>query len=222
MSAIKAISAEELKQRDLQDGIIVDVRSGMEHDEQRLTCPHVHVPLDWLNPSQFMQEQGKSTESAVYILCRSGGRAAKAAEKFADAGYNNVYVITGGILACAAGGHATEGGQQASADASTAPAVTKAPLLAPVRWPLSIDQQVRVAAGAVVVLGTFLGLTSSGFFTFLTMLAGAALAYSGLTGDCRLAMLLSKAPWNKGTAGTCMTGQCGTESKVTPEEKKAA
>ncbi len=227
MTAIKTISAEELKQRDLQDGIILDVRSGMEHDEQRLTCAHAHVPLDWVNPAQFMQQQGKSAETPVYILCRSGGRATKAAEKFAAAGYENVYVITGGIMACASAGHATEGAQQAAANdgaAAAAPAAAaKSFTLPPVRWPLSIDQQVRVATGAVVVLGAFLGMTSSGFFTFLTMLVGGALTYSGLTGDCRLAMLLAKAPWNKSASGgTCMTGQCSTESKPAAEEKQAA
>lgn len=226
MTAIKTISSEELKQRDLQDGIILDVRSGMEHDEQRLTCPHAHVPLDWLNPAQFMQQQGKSVETPVYILCRSGGRATKAAEKFTAAGYENVYVITGGIVACAADGHATEGAQKATADdghvAGTAPAAHQVPRLAPIRWPLDIERQVRAIAGALVVLGAFLGMTSSGFFTFLTMLVGGALAYSGLTGDSRLALLLAKAPWNKGAGGTCMTGQCGTENKSATEEKKAA
>lgn len=220
MTAIKTISAEELKQRDLQDGIVLDVRTGMEHDEQRLVCPHVHVPLDWLNPAQFMQQQGKSAESPVYILCRSGGRATKAAEKFADAGFNNVYVITGGIQACAAGGHETESATPAAPAAGAAPAAASSTPL--VKMPMSMERQVRVAAGIIVALGAFLGLTSGWFFTFLTMLAGGALAYSGVTGDCRMALLLAKAPWNQGAGGSCATGSCATPATCSTEAKAPA
>lgn len=86
------------------DGIIIDIRTPEEHAEKRLSHPHILVPLDQLDADQFITEHNISAEKPVLILCRSGRRAVPAAEKFISAGYANVKIIEGGILACEANG----------------------------------------------------------------------------------------------------------------------
>jgi rhodanese-related sulfurtransferase len=109
MTGYKTINAEQLARAAPKNGIVLDVRSRMEHDEKRLKCAHVLVPLDELDPADFMTRHGLNGDSEIYILCRSGKRAAQAAEKFAEAGSRNVYVIEGGLMACENYGLETEG-----------------------------------------------------------------------------------------------------------------
>lgn len=110
MSDYTLVSAQEMKSITAAGGTILDVRRPDEHDEQHLLAPHAFVPLDQLNPQDFMLRHGLDREAPVYILCRSGVRARKAADLFANAGYKNLYVIEGGILACAAAGEPVSSG----------------------------------------------------------------------------------------------------------------
>ncbi|MCX7342931.1 MAG: rhodanese-like domain-containing protein, partial [Proteobacteria bacterium] len=50
---IKTIDINQLKQVET-NSIILDVRTQMEHAEKHLKCKHVHIPLDELNPSDFI------------------------------------------------------------------------------------------------------------------------------------------------------------------------
>lgn len=105
MADFSMIQAENLAAIDPQKGLLLDVRTGMEHEEKHIGLAHVHVPLDQLDPAALMTERGLGPDAAVYILCRSGKRAAQAAEKFCAEGYRNVCVVEGGILACEECGH---------------------------------------------------------------------------------------------------------------------
>lgn len=214
MSWVQSISAEQLKERGSDGGVILDVRTAMEHGERRLVCGHAHVPLDGLDPAAFMRERNLGETAPVYLLCRSGNRARQAAEKFVAAGYNNVFVVSNGIGACAECGYEVEGTQvmaeaaKKAADAAASPAANMKGLAA-----LPLEQQVRVVAGAVAALGALLGMMSSSVFTIIPFAVGCGLLYSGLTGDCRLALMLEKAPWNKQGGSCCQTGGCGSKSQ---------
>ncbi len=216
MTWVQSISAEQLKERANDGGVILDVRTAMEHDEKRLVCAHAHVPLDTLDPAAFMRERNLSETTPVYLLCRSGNRARQAGEKFAAAGYKNVFVVSGGITACTECGQDVEGTQVAAeaakqaAEAAAAPAANMKGLAV-----LPLEQQVRVVAGAVAALGALLGMMSSSVFTIIPFAVGCGLLYSGLTGDCRLALLLTKAPWNQKVGSCCQSTGCG--SKNLPE-----
>lgn len=83
-----------------EDCCVLDVRTHDEHCCAHLKRKHHHVPLDQLDARKFMEGAGLSDKDPVYILCKSGMRARTAAEKFCAAGYDNVSVIEGGILAC--------------------------------------------------------------------------------------------------------------------------
>jgi rhodanese-related sulfurtransferase len=103
------VSAKDAARAAASGATILDVRREDEHSAQRLAAAHALVPLDQLDPKDFMLRHGLDSGAPVYMLCRSGKRAVTAAEMFARAGCKNIYVIEGGILACAAHGIATEG-----------------------------------------------------------------------------------------------------------------
>lgn len=63
---------------------------------------------------------------------------------------------------------------------------------------VSVFRQVQMIVGSLVLLATLLGLSGQTWAFYLAAFLGAALAVAGLSGWCGLAMLLAKAPWNKG------------------------
>lgn len=169
---------------DKPDAIIIDVRTAMEHGESRLARAHAHIPLDQLDPAAFLRDRNLGPDAAVYLLCRSGKRAAQAAEKFIAAGHQNVCVIEGGITACADCGTALEG--------HALPATCAVP-----QGRLSLERQVRIAAGLIAATGAAAGLLIHPLFTVVPLLIGCGLVFAGVTDRCGLALVLTKAPWNR-------------------------
>lgn len=98
------ISITELK----KDALILDVRTVAEHNESSLVQKHWLVPLNQLDAKDFIQEKRLDGSKPLYILCRSGKRAAVAAEKFKQAGFKKAVVIRGGILAAQKAGIPTK------------------------------------------------------------------------------------------------------------------
>lgn len=170
---IQSIQPDRLA--DQADCVILDVRTLAEHRQLKLKSRHVHVPLDELDPARFMAERGLTAGTPVLMLCHAGKRAAVAAARFQAAGFPNVRVIEGGITGCEACG---------------LPLVRGA-------GGMSLERQVRIVAGAVVLLGVILGWTVNYNFYLLAAFVGAGLVFSGATGWCGMAMLLARAPWNR-------------------------
>lgn len=84
---------------------LIDVRTREEFDEFHVagaTC----VPLDTLSPEEL--SRARPAEEPVYILCRSGARAKKAADRLTDAGFADPVVVEGGTLAWIEAGHPVE------------------------------------------------------------------------------------------------------------------
>ncbi len=188
----KIFSAKEIDKIDLSEGVIVDVRTKMEHAEKRLALGHTLVTLDELNPTDFMMRHGLDRNNNVYILCRSGKRATQAAEKFTSEGYKNVHVIEGGIVACETHGHDLEGHAANSNSSENS------------KGPLSLERQVRIAAGLIVAIGAFLALMVHPLFSVIPLFVGGGLMFAGITDRCGMALVLTKAPWNKSiNNGSC-------------------
>lgn len=186
MTSYKTIKAEMLRQVDLDEGIIIDVRTQMEHAEKHLTFGHALMPLDQLNPTDFMLNHGLDKDANVYVLCRSGKRAAQAADKFVLEGYRSVYVIEGGIISCEDCGHDLQG-HTANANTPSDPS----------KKPLSLERQVRIAAGAIAASGALMGLFFSPVFTLIPLFVGCGLMFAGITDRCGMALVLTKTPWNR-------------------------
>jgi rhodanese-related sulfurtransferase len=182
-----AISANDMQNLPPGQCVILDVRTKMEHDEKHVGLPHVHIPLDQLDPAQFMRAQGLSPDTRVYLLCRSGGRATQAAQKFIASGFPNVTVIEGGIVACEGCGMNIQGYGAEKSGACCAP---------PAKRPISLERQVRIAAGLFAFTGAALGLLLHPAFTLIPLFVGGGLVFAGVTDRCGMALVLTKAPWN--------------------------
>ncbi|MDO5537080.1 MAG: rhodanese family protein [Desulfovibrionaceae bacterium] len=60
----------------------------------------------------------------------------------------------------------------------------------------SMERQVRMAAGGIILAGFVLSLAWKGFL-ILPLGVGCGLVYAGLTGSCAMAGLLARMPWNR-------------------------
>lgn len=188
MEPIKTIHATELNQLAKKGCIILDVRTDMEHREAHLDCPHIHLPLDELNGETLSQVEQIQKDTPIYILCRSGKRATAASQRLKDDGYENTCVIEGGILACQECGTPTSG---------TTVVKTGSACGATIKSPISLERQVRIAAGICVAIGSVLALTLSPLWAIMPLAVGCGLVFAGVTDRCGLALILTKAPWNQ-------------------------
>ncbi|MBO0696981.1 MAG: DUF2892 domain-containing protein, partial [Zavarzinella sp.] len=65
------------------------------------------------------------------------------------------------------------------------------------RKAVSLERQVRIAAGLLVVLGAVLGWLVHPAFVGLSAFVGAGLVFAGVTDTCGMGMLLARMPWNR-------------------------
>ena len=62
---------------------------------------------------------------------------------------------------------------------------------------MSMERQVRIVAGALVLLGSVLAMSINVWFALLPAFVGCGLIYAGISNTCAMASLLGKLPWNK-------------------------
>jgi rhodanese-related sulfurtransferase len=175
MTAYNVTTSECLRNDLPTDAVILDVRTDIEHRECCLSCKHVHIPLDQLSADSLKAKAKMSADTPVYILCKAGPRAHAAAQRLCAEGYHNVHVMEGGMMLCQQMGLPLRKGENV----------------------LSLERQVRIAAGALVLVGFVLGLLVHPFGHILSGLIGAGLIFAGVTNWCGMALLLAKAPWNR-------------------------
>jgi len=65
---------------------------------------------------------------------------------------------------------------------------------------ISLERQVRIAAGALTLLGVVLGFTLSSSFFALSAFVGAGLMFAGITDTCGMGMVLARMPWNRASS----------------------
>jgi rhodanese-related sulfurtransferase len=161
---------------------LIDVRTPVEFREVHVAVAR-NVPLDDLDPAAVMKSRSGCHADPVYLICRSGSRGRQACERFLAAGYTNVVNVEGGTLACVEAGLPIVRGQQA----------------------ISLERQVRIAAGLLVLLGAVLGWFVHPAFFAISALVGGGLVFAGVTDTCGLGLLLARMPWNQvnGDASGC-------------------
>jgi len=175
MNEIPTISASELARRAREGAVdAIDVRTPAEFREVRAHVAR-SVPLDTLDPHALMQGRNGGAAEPLYVMCRSGGRSAKACRKLIDAGYTNVVSIEGGVNAWVEAGLPVVRGQKT----------------------ISLERQVRIAAGLLVLVGAVLGFLVHPYFIALSAFVGAGLMFAGITDTCGMALLLARMPWNQ-------------------------
>ncbi len=164
---------------------LLDVRTPVEYREVHVDSAR-NVPLDQLDPAAVMQARNGSQAEPLYLICRSGSRGRQACEKFLAAGFTNVVNVEGGTLAALEAGLPVVRGKKA----------------------ISLERQVRIAAGSLVLLGVLLGWLVHPVFLGLSAFVGAGLIFAGVTDTCGMGMLLARMPWNqvrKEPASCCAT-----------------
>lgn len=173
---VSTISPERLSER-MKAGQrvdLVDVRTPAEYREIHVQGARL-VPLDSLDPRRLMEDRRGQAGEPLFVVCRSGSRGKKACEAFLKAGYSDVINVEGGTLGWEAAGLPVERGKKT----------------------ISLERQVRIAAGSLVVLGTVLGAVVDPWFLMLSGFVGAGLVFSGITDTCGMGILLARMPWNR-------------------------
>ncbi len=173
MNPIKQISPEEAR-RCIEEGggLFLDARAPAEHRAIHAVGVK-NVPLDTLDASTCNALCAKGGK--VYVICKSGQRARMAAEKLVAAGNPEVVVVDGGTDAWATAGLPVVRGQGV----------------------MSLERQVRIAAGSLVVVGVVLSFVLHPGFIGLSAFVGCGLVFAGVTDTCMMGMMLSKMPWNQ-------------------------
>lgn len=160
---------------------LIDVRTPAEYRDCHAISAR-NVQFDSPELQEIMEDA--SRETPLYIICQSGIRAQKVCEKFNT--INNSQIVN------------VEGGTQAWQEAGL-PVVRG-------RKTLSLERQVRITVGTLVLVGTVLGWLVHPAFTGLVAFVGVGLVFSGITDSCAMAMLLTKMPWNQ-VSQECENGQ---------------
>jgi rhodanese-related sulfurtransferase len=158
---------------------IVDVRTAAEVKASSLPdC--VHIPLHELTTERLHAEINKHRKNGaqIYLLCQSGQRAQIAADQLKGTLNAELYIVEGGMNAV----------QQSN--------IPLAPTTN-VRAVISLERQVRIAAGFLVFSGVLLGMLVNPSFYFLAGFVGAGLLFAGITNTCAMGMLIARMPWNK-------------------------
>jgi hypothetical protein len=65
---------------------------------------------------------------------------------------------------------------------------------------ISLERQVRIAAGLLSVLGFVAGAWIHPVGYVVSALIGAGLVYAGVTNSCGMSMVLARLPWNQASA----------------------
>jgi rhodanese-related sulfurtransferase len=172
---IKKISPQELYENS-QAGTpidLIDVKTPFEYRELHATMAR-SVPLETLDPKVVMAARNGNSDRPLYAICRGGDRGHKACEKFVAAGYENVYNVEGGTRAWEAAGLPVVRGKKA----------------------VSLERQVRIAAGFLVLVGSLLTFVNP-YFAALPAFVGAGLMFAGITDSCGMGMVLARMPWNQ-------------------------
>ena len=151
---------------------LLDVRTPGEFEAEHVAGAY-NVPLDTLG------EHGPAIRAAVtepvVLICRSGQRARRAEAALRAAGMQHLHVLDGGMAAWTAAGQPVRRG---------------APRM-------SLERQVRIAAGALAGGGAFLALLGHPLFAAIPAVVGSGLVFAGVTDTCALGMLLARLPYNR-------------------------
>lgn len=181
------VTVSQLRNRTAAPALLVDVRSSTEFASGHIPGA-VNIPMDQIEAR--LDDLG--VDVPLVLICQAGKRAR----------------MTAGLLEpCGRQITVLEGGTKAWIDAGF-------PVVASVKTRWSLERQVRLGAGLLVLTGTILALIVNSYWVFLCGFAGLGLSFAGLSDICAMGTLLEKMPWNRQsrcaiagpnteTSGTC-------------------
>ena len=177
MSQVASISATQASSMLESNSSVrlIDVRTPAEFGSLHASGAR-NIPLDIIQSASLQGDHALSKNEPVCLLCEKGGRATLAAGHLLAAGFDRVHVIEGGTQAWVAAGLPIVKGKRSS---------------------ISIERQVRIGAGSLVLMGVILGVFVNTVFLALPAFVGAGLIFAGVTDWCGMGLLLARAPWNR-------------------------
>jgi len=164
----------------------LDVRSALEFSQVHIK-DSINIPIDILSAKMNDLSQSKQT---YVVLCRTGNRSPMAADMLMQSGIQGVKVMQGGMTRWQKEGLPAIKGEGG----------------------VSLERQVRLIAGSLVLSGVLLSWFMHWTFIFIPVFISCGLIYSGLSDNCLMGMLLMKLPYNKKLykaklgGGTCAMG----------------
>ena len=172
MTALNKIDAPKAKSLlDSGKAVLIDIRESDEFAREHVQGAH-HVPLSGFSPRDFPQDRNK----IAIFHCASGARTAEAAPRILGAGFAEVYMLEQGLAGWKKAGQKT---------------------IVNRKMPISLQRQVQITAGLMILLGVILGFTVAPAFFLLSGFVGAGLTFAGISGTCAMASLLAVMPWNR-------------------------
>jgi rhodanese-related sulfurtransferase len=183
---LKAITVRELAENQSSlPAQWVDVRSATEFVAGHVPGA-VNIPMEQVES----RLDDFSTSLPIVLICKSGTRAGMVSAMLREC-RPEVRVLTGGTAAWANAG---------------------LPLVMTTKTRWSLERQVRLIAGLIVLVGTVLALALDGRWAYLSGFVGLGLTFAGLSDICPMGILLGKMPWN--AAQQCKTTLPAISSEV--------
>jgi rhodanese-related sulfurtransferase len=158
--------------RDATSIRLLDVRTPAEFETVHIPGAY-NVPLDTL--AEHAGEIAAAVAQPIVLICQSGQRARKAEDALSRAGLVHLHVLDGGMSGWLGAGLPVRRG----------------------RRKVSLERQVRMAAGALAAVGGLLATFVDPVFGLLAAFVGLGLLFAGLTDTCTMAMLLARLPYNR-------------------------
>ncbi|MBC9712892.1 rhodanese-like domain-containing protein [Streptomyces sp. TRM66268-LWL] len=175
MTTPTTLATDEARTR-LHELTVIDVRTPGEYAGGHLPGA-LNIPLDQVQ--RALPDIRHATDRGdVLVVCASGARSENACKILAENGITAA-TLSGGTGAWAADGqelHRPHGASRAT-------------------W--GMERQVRLTAGAIVLLGLLLGLVVHPAFQLLSAGIAGGLVFSALTNTCGMAAMLAKLPHNR-------------------------
>ena len=154
------------------DVVLVDVRPAERFAEEHIGAA-VSMPLATLQRGALPDVTGKR----LVFQCQVGVASRRAGRRVIEQGFGGeVHHLAGGIAAWKRAGLAVEG---------------------PGAGRLSLQRQVQIVSGALVLLGLALGATVSPWLYGIAAFVGAGSVFAGASGTCGMAAVLGWLPFNR-------------------------
>jgi rhodanese-related sulfurtransferase len=164
------ITVSELRSKQPLQVQLIDVRSPSEFAAGHIPGA-ANIPMDQIES----RLEDLCPAIPVVLICQAGKRACISADLLAHKN-REILVLEGGTHAWINSG---------------------LPVVACVKTRWSLERQVRLIAGVLVLAGSLLALTANAGWIYLSAFIGAGLTFAGLTDFCPMAILLGKMPWNR-------------------------